>query len=158
MKEVYKNLFIGSKYDCDECIDNSDYVILHVCKTCHRELLGDINSDDINYLIYKDSRNIYLNIIDMSEELSKIYTDYIIKEIIIFINMHIKNKYVLIHCELGVSRSASIALIYLAKEGIINNKSFNKALPEFESIYRNYSPSYEFQSYLSNNWDTLMNI
>jgi len=159
MKEVYKNLFIGSKYDCDKFIDDKNYAILHACRTCHREILEDINEDSDNYLIYKkDNDNIYLNIIDMNEGLEKIYTESIIKEVMNFINLHIKNKKVLVHCDLGVSRSASVVLIYLAKKGIINNKSFSSALHDFESIYKSYSPSYSFYSYLDNNWDTLMQI
>lgn len=159
MKEVYKNLFIGSKYDCDKFIDNENYAILHACKTCHREILEDISKDDKFYFMYKkDNDNIYLNIVDMNEELSKIYTESIIKEIMSFINSHIKNKKVLVHCDLGVSRSASVVLIYLAKEGIINNKNFNSALHDFESIYKSYSPSYGFYSYLDSNWDILMQI
>ena len=159
MKEVYKNLFIGSKYDCDKFINNDDYAILHACRTCHIEVLEDINESDENYLIYKkDSDNIYLNILDMSEYLSKVYTERIIKDLMNFINLHIKNKNVLVHCDLGVSRSASIVLIYLAKEGIINNKNFRSALHDFEAIYKSYSPSYNFCSYLENNWDTLMQI
>ena len=42
---------------------------------------------------------------------------------------------VLVHCNQGMSRSPGIGLLYLAKEGMIDNSSFEKALAEFKEIY-----------------------
>ena len=42
---------------------------------------------------------------------------------------------VLVHCNQRVSRSPGIGLLYLAREGIIYNRTFEEALAEFEMIY-----------------------
>lgn len=60
----------------------------------------------------------------------------IIDEALEFIDQSLKeDRKVLVHCNQGVSRLPGIGLLYLAKEGIINNGTFEEALAEFEEIY-----------------------
>ena len=166
MKEVHKNFFIGNDTDCDVCRSNPEFSIIHACKTCHQRALrysGSLPSSHPNYLILEDSpasierRNLYLNMVDMSNELLPEFTNPIFKQAIAFINREIQTKKVLIHCNLGMSRSPSIGLVYLAKTGIISKKSFAEAVNEFVILYPRYSPGTGILSYMQYNWDYLMN-
>lgn len=56
----------------------------------------------------------------------------IIDEALKFIDQSLKEgQKVLVHCTQGQNRSPGIGLLYLAKEGIIHNRSFEEALAEF---------------------------
>jgi hypothetical protein len=55
-----------------------------------------------------------------------------------------------------VSRSPGIGLLYLAKEGIINNRSFEGALAEFEEIYPGINMAGGMRGFLVGNWGEYM--
>ena len=156
MKEVYTNIFIGSKDDCN----NSSFAIVHACKTCHRKTLGYTNKleqNHPNYLIYqKDDMNLYLNLVDMENEFLPKYTDPIIEKALTFIDSHIKERPVLIHCDQGMSRSPSIGLLYLAINNIIPNDSYLSARKEFEKLYTTFNPGNGITKYLQKHWDRLI--
>lgn len=156
MKEIYKNLFIGSISDCKFF----DTAIVHACKTCHRNILGYRNKllkEDKNYLIYQNNdNNLYLNLVDMEREFLPEYTDPIMQTALQFIENHIKKTPVLIHCDQGMSRSPSIGLLYLAINEIIPNNNYASAKKEFEKLYPLFNPGNGITKYLQNNWDRLI--
>lgn len=156
MEEIYTNLFIGSKYDCK----NFDLAVIHACKTCHKNILGyknKLSPDHKNYLIYQDNdQNLYLNLVDMTSELLPQYTDPIMQIALEFIESHIKEKAVLIHCDQGMSRSPSIGLLYLALNKIIPSDDYISAKKEFEKRYPSFNPGNGITKYLQNNWKKLI--
>ncbi len=158
MTEVYKNLYIGTVSDCAVAYDMA---ILHACKTCHKRILGYSHSpskDDENYLIYKsDSNNLYLNLLDL-DSLQKEYTDIIVQASIKFIDEHIKTKPVLVHCDFGVSRSASIGMLYMAVSNLIPNDSYISAAQAFKKLYPSFSAGYGVSGYMDENWKNLLKI
>jgi len=52
-----------------------------------------------------------------------------------------------------VSRSPGIALLYLARKGILNNTSFQNALAEFKKIYPGINMAGGMRGFLEENWD-----
>jgi len=161
LKSIYTNLFIGSDADCAICAINPEYSIIHACKTCHQKAVGykkSLPSTHPNYLIYESGEQLFLNMVDMPNEFLPKYTNPILNCAINFINRKIQNKNILIHCNMGQSRSPSIGLVYLAIIGIISNNSFDTAVEEFRKLYPEYIPGTGIMLYMQHNWDFLMNI
>jgi len=159
MVEIYNNLYIGSKDDCD---NNSNIAIIHACKTCHMNVLNykkSLPQDHEHYLIYEPNiDNLYLNLVDMEKELLPRYTDQIMKEAIDFIDNNISKKSILIHCDQGMSRSPSIGLLYLAINNIISNDDYKIASQEFLRLYPKFNPGNGITKYLENNWKELITM
>ena len=74
-----------------------------------------------------------------------------------FINNNIKNKKILIHCNQGQSRSPSLGLVYLARNGDIPKDSYSVAAQAFLKLYPDYSPGTGIALYLEHNWDWIIN-
>jgi hypothetical protein len=157
MIQIIDNLFVGSDLDCT--FYGEEVPIIHACKTCHRKALGyknSLTSVHPNYLIYQKQNHLFLNMVDMEQELLPKYTNPIMRSAVVFIEQYIQDKKVLIHCNQGQSRSPSIALVYLAKNKIISDVSFEKACDDFSNIFKNYEPGKGILLYLRNNWNTLL--
>jgi protein-tyrosine phosphatase len=157
MIEVHNNLFVG---DLNDCQIAQDMAVVHACKTpCHQKAVGysrALPQNHPNYLIKEDGDNLYLNLVDMNRILPP-FTDEPVRRALTFIKTNLEdNNKVLIHCNVGQSRSCAIAMIFLAKEGIIEKNSFSEALENFRDIYPNVNLGIGFQSYLQNNWTRLM--
>ena len=69
-----------------------------------------------------------------------------------------KDADILIHCNMGKSRSPSIALAHLARKGEVNAISFLHAKADFIKLYPGYQPGVGVGHYLENNWNTVMNL
>lgn len=57
-----------------------------------------------------------------------------------------------IMCNKGVSRSASVGLLYVAAIGEISKENYESAAKEFKKIYPNYSPNRGIKQFLANQW------
>lgn len=159
MEEIYKNLYVGNDFDCNNNTDK-DIAIIHACKTCHQKILNykkSLPNTHEHYLIYEhNNNNLFLNLVDMEREFSREYTDPIMKQALDFIEQNITIKKVLIHCNQGMSRSPSIALLYLAKKNIISQDNYLSARDDFLEKYKDYNPGNGIEQYLKNNWQTLI--
>ncbi len=153
MFKVYPNLFIGTEREC--CLTHSEeWAIIHACKSpCHQRAVGyrgNLPSAHPNYLVYEVKNHLFLNMIDPPAPLFK---PPLFLASLDFIEKHISERKVLIHCNLGLSRAPSIALLYLAKRTeAINGESYVEAAKDFVRIFPLYKPSRGIALYLSNNW------
>jgi hypothetical protein len=157
MKEIYHNLFIGNDNDCGA----NGFAIIHACKTCHQTALNytkSLSADNENYLIYESEKGLYLNMVDMPNEFMREFANPMFERAMDFIALNIPDRKVLIHCNQGVSRSASLGLLYLARNNIIPNDSYPLAHKEFVKLYPNYAPGNGIRLYMENNWDYLIRI
>jgi len=157
MKEILENLFVGNDADCLNV--GSDFAIIHACKTCHQKVLGyrgSLSSTHPNYLIFEQKNHLYLNMVDMEQELLPRFTHPIMNRAILFIEKNIKIKPVLIHCNQGYSRSPSIGLIYMARKRKVSSNSYPNARNDFISVYPDYLPGQGIELYLMKNWEHLM--
>ena len=124
MKEITDNLFIGSQEDYELNVKfQPDWFVIHACKEpYHRQALGYTGRAVANthpeYLIAERGNRLILNLVDVEDP------KYIVKEIIdkaiLTIDEKIKAKKILVHCNQGMSRSATIGLLYLHYSGIIS--------------------------------------
>ena len=155
MQELYDGLFVGNEQDC--FYDNKDeWAVIHASKTpCHQRALnyrGSLPPNHPNYLTYEQGNHLYLNIIDPPQPLFK---PPLFHESMRFLDHHVKEKKVLIHCNLGMSRASSIALLWLAKRtDLMSDESFRSAATDFIQIYPYYQPGRGITTYLSSNWST----
>lgn len=156
MIEIYKNLFIGTEFDC--FFDNrEDWAVIHACKTpCHQRAVGytrNLDRRHPSYLILERGKHLFLNIVDMEKPLLHKFAGPIIEAALEFIEKNIITNNLLIHCNQGLSRVPSIGLLYLAKRtDLISNASYREAAQDFLQIYRRYQPGRGIDIYLSNNW------
>jgi predicted protein tyrosine phosphatase len=85
-----------------------------------------------------------------------VFTEPIILATLNFIEKNIQSKKVMIHCNQGLSRAPTLALLFLAKRAkIINNKSYQKAKEDFLKLFPNYQPGTGIQIYLTTYWNKL---
>lgn len=157
MIQIMDNLFIGSDRDCSNC--GTDFHVIHACKTCHQRGVGyliNLSCAHPNYLTMEQEKHLYLNMVDMDRELLPKFTHPIMTSAIRFIKKHITQKQILIHCNLGRSRSPSIGLVYLAREKVIASGSYSEAKTAFYEIHSHYMPGRGITLYLNNNWQELM--
>lgn len=158
MIEVYNNLFVGTTSVCRHDQDN-EFAVIHACKTpCHQKKLGytgSLSPSHPHYLIHEAGNHLYLNVVDMDRILPK-FADPIFSKAIKFIDANIVGKNVIVHCNLGKSRSPAIALVYMARSGIISNESYQNAVSDFRKRYPGYNPGLGINNYLQNNWEKLI--
>lgn len=111
-----------------------------------------------HYLIYENENHLVLNMVDMENELLARYTNPIMQAAMSFISKSISSKKVFIHCNQGKSRSPSVALLYLARNGIIVNDTFENAATDFKKKYPSYQPGLGILMYMKNNWNTILEV
>lgn len=156
--EIYSCLFVGDETDYEQTVKYEEgWWVVHACKEpYHRRELGYTSKGapqgHPEYLIARRENRLILNLVDAPNP------DYIPKEIIDaaleFINTGLKDgKRVLVHCNLGESRSPSIGLLYLAVfTDKIHNETFENAEEEFRKIYTMYAPKPGMRGFLAQNW------
>ena len=158
MIEIYPNLWVGSERDFEIDVKGElDWYIVHACKEpYHRQLLGYTGrgapKDHPEYLMARRNNRLYLNLVDAP---SPIFFDKtIIDTALDLIHEGLENnRKVLVHCNLGESRSPSIGLLYLAVYTSQLPKTFLDAETEFLRIYPNYNPGNGIRGFMQNNWD-----
>jgi len=156
MLEVYPNLFIGTERDCF-FIQRDDWAVVHACKSpCHQRVLGyngSLPKNHPNYLICERGNHLFLNIIDPNEPL---FMPQLFVASLDFTEKHVSKRKVMIHCNEGLSRSPSLALLYLAKRAkVIDNKSYGAAVKDFIKLFPSYRPRRGIALYLELHWEKL---
>lgn len=150
MREVYKNLYIGSDEDVTEARKRGFHVV-HAAKDgpfSHRQLLGYEGMPapkGHEYLIARRPGNLYLNLVDTDDP--SYVPDEVINAALTFIKDSLaKNESVLVHCNKGLSRSPTIVFLYLYSTGKLPSE-YHKAAREFRKIYPKYDPSIGLELY-----------
>jgi hypothetical protein len=159
MVEVFKNLFVGNEADCTAA-KYKEMAVIHACKfPCHRAAVGyksTISATHPNYLILERGNNLFLNMVDMEQELMPQYTHPIVRTVLNFIHKHIDSQTILIHCNQGQSRSPALAMLYLVCFGHIANQTFESACIDFKKIYPMFQAGLGIAKYMKRNWVDLM--
>lgn len=157
MIEVNHNLFIGTADDYEFQVKGQpDWVVVHACKEpYHRRELGyqlaGAPKGHPEYLVARRENRLILNLVDAPNPA------YIPKEIIDaaldFIHAGLSDsRKVLVHCNLGESRSPSIGLLYLSVHTNKLPKEFIAAEKMFRQIYPPYNPGAGMRGFLVKNW------
>ena len=142
MKEVYKNLYVGSEDDVAKARAKG-FAIVSACKdgqTSHRGLLGYTTMGapkGPEYLSAHRPNHLYLNLID--GDVPSYVPDKLIDAALSFITEHLdKNKPVFVHCVEGKSRGPSIALLWMVLNGKL---PLDGAFRRFKQVYPDYDPA-----------------
>jgi len=158
MIEIYPNLFIGEEHDYESRVQHQPgWCIVHACKEpYHRQALGYTQraapKTHPEYLIARRGTRLILNLVDALDPA------YIPKEIIDaaleFISTSLSSgNRVLVHCNEGCSRSASIGLLFLAKyTDKLPKGDFFIAETSFRSLYPPYNPKSGMRGFMMGNW------
>jgi hypothetical protein len=158
MIEIICNLYIGSQDDFENNVKHKKgWFVIQACKEpYHRQALGytgrAVSKDHPEYLMAKREDKLILNLVDVDNPtyISKDIIDAAIEAI----RENILLKKVLLHCNQGGSRSATIGLLYLHLIDIISTNNFNEAEQQYLKLYPHYNPANGMRSFALNNWDS----
>jgi predicted protein tyrosine phosphatase len=167
MREVFPNLFCGSDEDwynlkkehipgreIDQPVDN--WAVLHAAKEpCHRQFVGYTGrgcpKESPEYLYAERGNRLALNIVDAPKP--EFFDIGMIDKALDFIEQKLSEGLkVLVHCNEGRSRSASICLLYLIKHGIINGDTLEDCEAEFMKVYPEYNPGTGIMGFVKEHW------
>lgn len=156
MREVHDRLHVASD---DACFHERDgWAVVHGCKEpCHRRAVGysgrSVGQDHPHYLALEEDRNLYLNLVDtptpnyFMPESFRTFLDFASRR-------YEAADQLLVHCNEGLSRSPSLALLFLAKElGELPDASYREAWAEYRRRDPHASPSPGIRTYLTENWN-----
>lgn len=158
MIEIYPGLHVGNQDDYEQVVKHQQgWAIVHACKEPYhrRELRYATKGAPKNhteYLVARRDNRLILNLVDAPDPA------YIPKEVmdaaLDFIAESLRSGYkVLVHCNLGESRSPAIGLLYLAAfTDSIPSGSVEEAEFAFREIYPGYRPSAGIRGFLEQNW------
>ena len=133
-----------------------DAAVVHACKDpCHKDAVRydkSLDSDHPNYLSFERGNHLYLNMVDPPIPLFKHET---FKTFFEFVDRHIAERTVVIHCNQGRSRAPSLALLYMAKRlKLLPDTDYRSARIEFEKKFP-YLPGKGIETFLSKEWASL---
>lgn len=157
MREVGAGLFVGTEQDCFR-ESRDGWAVVHACKNpCHAQAVGyrgSLPSDHQHYLLLRKDRHLFMNLIDPEAPLfmKESFTGFRS-----FASEHSgAGTNILIHCNQGLSRAPSLALLFLARDvGEIPDGSYRAARRAYEEMDPAYDPGEGIQNYLRDNWTEL---
>ena len=158
MKHIIGNVYVGEDEDAELILKstNDEWAIVHACKEkWHRELLGYTGrgapKDHPEYLFAERGNRLYMNIVDAPKSI--FFDKGMIDKALDFIhekrNQGLK---VLVHCNEGMSRSPSLALIYMVKHNLIKGDTLEDVEAEFMKLYPKYNPGTGMREFVKENW------
>ena len=153
------NLYIGSKLDFESLENRTNrsfssekglWVYVHACKSYFDKLSPELKK---NQRVVEFNKELYLDWLDLPEPDSFKVHDFI--QVMDFIDKEIKDNKVLIHCDWGQSRSATLAMVYLSKKLKLLPNEFLEALSAFKNIYPDYQLPSGISKFVGQSWNVL---
>ena len=158
MIEVHPGLHVGSEIEYESRVRlQSGWAVIHACKDpYHRQALGytgrAASKDHPEYLIARRGDRLILNLVDADNP--AYIPDEIMNAAVEFIHERLSlGQKVMVHCNQGMSRSPSIAMLYLAiHTEQLSRISFERDFAAFREIYPPFSPAPGVAGYLRARW------
>jgi hypothetical protein len=150
---VAPNLLVG---DYGDYLNWTGPFVLSATKRVHVEALGYAPSPgDPRYLQWSSPTHLTLNLVDGPAHLYSWGGVPLFREALDFIETRTPSGNLLVHCDEGMSRAPTLALLYLAKRArTIPGASFEAANAAFRRIYPNYWPG-GIADYVEDNWASI---
>jgi predicted protein tyrosine phosphatase len=158
MIEVYPNLFVGDQIDYElNVLGQKGWAVVHACKEpYHRQALGyrgrTAPEGHRERLVARRGHRLILNMVDARDP--SLFSEEMMDAALDFIDETLdKGLKVLVHSNRGQSRSASIALLYMAARlDELPAESLEAAEEKFKTIYPYYNPQSGIREHLRQNW------
>jgi len=156
MIEVYPKLFVGSQEDEAAIRGQAGWFVVHACKEpYHRHALGYTGQgapkQHPEYLLAERPGRLILNLVDVAQV--AFIAPIILDTALGAVDRHIASAKVLIHCNQGLSRSPSIALLYLLRHtDALGSQEPAAGLAAFRKLYPPYAPAQGMADYVRLNW------
>ena len=159
MKKIANNLYVGNQQDYEnKFFDETFSFLLAAKEPFHRQALNytgrAASKEHPEYLWgYRDrGTKLILNMVDANSSL--FFDKGMIDEALNFIEEELfKGKNVLICCNAGQSRSASIGLLFLIRQGYINGETLEDCEVEYLRIYPEYNPGKGIREFAKMNFE-----
>jgi hypothetical protein len=156
MKQLFNsNLYLGPKSDLI-LTDNQSWYYVHACKSSFIERYGNGPYDANIRTIMIEDNHLYLNFEDLPNITEFDKDNHGIDNLntlMDYIDKHIQDHKVYIHCDYGQSRSPAIAMLYLAKRTDFLPNDFEQAKIKFAIEYPDYFSETGISEYVGVNWD-----
>jgi hypothetical protein len=175
MVEVHPRLWIGNVTDCRHWTtrQSDKPAMIHGCKDpCHSLAVGTrspnkLNPEYLSCLRGERNEHLVLNLIDPPVPLFQLLS---FQTALDFLDRWMYHQCdpdgkgpgyptgpgVIVHCNQGLSRAPSLALLWLAKRAkVIESSDFARAATEFAFNYPAYQPGKGIETFLRANWDLL---
>jgi hypothetical protein len=147
-------IYVGTKDDSRLRTDPA-WAVVNTAKTVHVEVKGWSNApprDHPHYLAFEEGQFLSFNWVDGAARMYEWSGPAAFIRALDFIDKWYPTKNILINCDLGQSRSPTIALLYLAKRlHLISDSSFVTARSGFQTLYTGYAPS-GIADFVSTHW------
>ena len=160
MVEIYRNIFVGNEQDYYLIQNNDNWAVLHCCKNPFHCMFvgykGNLPSDHPDYAFKRRFNEMALNLVDM-DRFDPNYLGFnknIFSNAFEFLDEYYNKGYkLLIHCNQGESRAPMLGMLYAARLGAFDYKTFNDTYEEFHKIYYNFYPKENIYFMVKNLWD-----
>lgn len=132
--------------------------VVHACKSpCHQNAVGykgSLPPGHPQYLVMREERDLFLNMIDPPLPLFPVA---LFDAAIEFCEDQLgAGRELLIHCNNGLSRAPSLALILLARSRELPSGSYVEAVAAFRALCPTYAPGEGIRRFLDLSWARLM--
>jgi hypothetical protein len=151
MRKIYERLYTGNLADCFE--GAASWSVVHACRhPCFLRAarrLG-VSSESLAHL--EDGPNLYLDLIDAP---ARYFSTPPFEAFLSFAGRHwSRGTGLLIHCNQGISRGPSLALLFLAQSSTaLPSGSYDEASAAFSRLLPEYSPGQGVGSFLREHWE-----
>lgn len=162
LAKVHDHIYLSDQFGCSKHSPgymrlSEKHATVHAAKDpCHRIAVGyerKLPDTHPNYLVKEDALDLYLNMIDPLAPLFKHELFWAATE---FIDKHIANLPVVIHCSAGHSRAPSIYLVYAASKRILPQESYDQAAYALTKQYPEFNPNSGVREYIRTHWGELI--
>ena len=139
---VHDGIFIGNGYDADQ--HKFAGSVLHCAKDPWyvQAIYVPPIIPNVKRIKYNEMA---LNMIDA--HLPKFFSDEMVNAGLEFITERLAEEPILVHCNMGLSRSPSMVFLWMFEHGFLDDE-FRYAMPQFKELYPSYCPANGIWQYL----------
>ncbi|MFW6162474.1 MAG: dual specificity protein phosphatase family protein [Planctomycetota bacterium] len=158
MVEIHPKLYIGPQDDYENTVRFLDgWYVVHAAKEpYHREAVGydghDPPPNHPEYLVARRDHRLMLNLVDCVRAVD--IPRRIFDRAVAFIHEGLTTGHqVLVHCQVAVSRSPAIGLLYLtAHTDALDATTYEEAAELYRDLYPNFAPGPAVRAFLERHW------